>query len=444
MFSIRHALATLVAGWIAGIGAAGVYLGVNDRAAEAAASLAQVQARYRRPETIPFPADNAFSEEKRALGEALFHDSRLSVDGNLSCASCHERSLGFADGVALTKGVPGRQLKRHTPTLWNLAYGADTFWDGRARTLEEQATGPITNPDEMAMPMERLVALLAADPAMTQAFAKAFPADPQVTDLNIARALATYQRTFVSPQTRFDRWVEGEDGALTGQEIAGFALFNGKAGCANCHSGPAFTDSAFHDIGLPGDDRGRGAVLQLPAADHAFKTPGLRELGRSAPYMHDGSLATLADVVRHYQSGIAERDSLSKDLPRGLVLTEEEQQSLVAFLHSLTAETDPELPSRIAPALVQSAAPAVRITTVSQDNKTFHPGRIAVERGARVWIVNNDTRTHNVRIFNPALKFDSGAQEPGETIQVSFPEAGSFLVFCGLHPKMELRVEVAP
>ena len=131
--------------------------------------------------------------------------------------------------------------------------------------------------------------------------------------------------------TRFDRFAAGDTQALTDREVAGFRLFTGKAGCARCHSGFAFTDYAFHDIGLPGDDRGRGAVLRLEAIEHAFKTPGLREIGRSAPYMHDGSLATLDEVIRHYESGIVERPTLSKDLPRGLTLTEEERADLHRF-----------------------------------------------------------------------------------------------------------------
>ena len=135
------------------------------------------------------------------------------------------------------------------------------------------------------------------------------------------RRIATYERTFVSPPTRFDRWIAGDEQALAGNEIAGFRLFTGKAGCAKCHSGFAFTDYAFHDIGLPGDDRGRGAVLRLEVAEHAFKTPGLRELGRSAPYMHDGSLATLATSCATTTSGIVERPTLSKDLTRKLTLT---------------------------------------------------------------------------------------------------------------------------
>jgi len=405
--------------------------------------LAARKAAFRRPPAVPFPADNPFSEKKRALGEALFHDKRLSIDGSLACVSCHERGKGFADGKNQGRGVPGRPLKRHTPTLWNLAWASPVFWDGRARSLEEQVAGPIESPDEMAMPLGVLLPRLAGDAATARAFADAFPEAPRVDATNLAKAIATYERTFVSPDTRFDRWIAGDAQALTRSEIAGFALFTGKAGCVKCHSGFAFTDYAFHDIGLPGDDRGRGAVLRLETAEHAFKTPGLRELGRSAPYMHDGSLATLDDVVRHYVSGVVERPTLSKDLTRGLALSDAERADLIAFLRTLTSEGEPPLPDKIVPVKSGPTAPAQQVSTVSQDDKAFHPTHVSLPRGGRLWIVNNDTRTHNVRVFDPALDFDSGAQEPGETVEIAFPATGTFLVFCGIHPKMELYVDVS-
>ena len=444
--AMRLVASAFLAGSVIGISAA---LLVPPPALQAASAsravdeLAALKALFRRPPTVPFPADNPFSEPKRALGEALFHDKRLSVDGSLACASCHQSGKGFADGRVEGRGVPGRPLKRHTPTLWNLAWSSPVFWDGRARRLEEQVAGPIESPDEMAQPIGAVVARLAADPATVQAFSAAFPAAPRVDASNLAKAIATYERTLVSPDTRFDRWIAGDAQALTQGEIAGFRLFTGKARCVQCHSGFAFTDYAFHDIGLPGDDRGRGAVLRLEAAEHAFKTPGLRELGRSAPHMHDGSLATLDDVLRHYQSGVVERATLSKDLVRGLDLSAAERGDLIAFLRTLTSEAEPLPPDRIVPATVGPTAPAELVSTVSQDDKAFHPTHIALPRGGRLWIVNNDTRTHNVRVFDPALDFDSGAQEPGETVEMTFPAAGSFLVFCGIHPKMELYVDVA-
>ena len=406
--------------------------------------LAALKASFRRPASVPFPADNPFSEAKRLLGEGLFHDPRLSIDDSLACASCHQPGKGFGDGKPQGRGVPGRALKRHTPSLWNLAWASAVFWDGRARNLEEQVAGPIESPDEMAQPLASVVARLTADAAMVRAFTQAFPESPQVNGANLAKAIATYERTFVSPETRFDRWIAGDERALTPREVAGFTLFTGKAGCVKCHSGFAFTDYAFHDVGLPGEDRGRGAVLRLPAAEHAFKTPGLREIARSAPYMHDGSLATLEDVLRHYAGGVFDRPTLSKDLPYGLRLSEAEQADLIAFLGTLTSEGEPTLPVNIVAVRSGPSEPAQKVSTVAQDDKAFHPSHIALARGERLWIVNNDSRTHNVRIFDPALDFDSGAQEPGETVEIGFPAAGSFLVFCGIHPKMELYVDVAP
>jgi cytochrome c peroxidase len=442
----RVLAAAFLAGGAIGAGAAFVVRIPVLQAAPArpADDFAALKASFRRPPTVPFPADNPYSEQKRALGEALFHDKRLSADGSLACASCHQRGKGLADGKVQARGVPGRLLKRHTPTLWNLAWASPVFWDGRARSLEEQVAGPIESPDEMAQPMPGAIARLAADPATVRAFAAAFPESPHVDGRNLAKAIATYERTFVSPETRFDRWIAGDEQALSASEVSGFKLFTGKAQCVNCHKGFAFTDYAFYDIGLPGDDRGRGAVLKLEAAEHAFKTPGLREIGRSAPYMHDGSLAMLDDVLRHYVSGVVDRPTVSKDLARPLALSERERADLIAFLGTLTSETQPGLPDKIVPVASGPPAPAEQVSTVSQDDKAFLPGHIALPRGARLWIVNNDTRTHNVRVFHPALDFDSGAQEPGETVEIAFPATGSFLVFCGIHPKMELYVDVGP
>jgi cytochrome c peroxidase len=404
--------------------------------------LAGLKEKFRRPAAIPFPASNPYTEAKRALGETLFHDKRLSADGTHACATCHVRTKGFSDGRVTAIGVPGRPLARHAPTLWNLAWAGPVFWDGRARSLEEQVAGPIVAPDEMAQPMDRLIARLAADKMYARAFAKAFPESPRVTEDNLKKAVATYERTLVSPATRFDRWIEGDASALTPQEIDGFRLFTGKAACVNCHSGWAFTDYAFYDIGLPSEDRGRGAVLRLEAAEYAFKTPSLREAARRAPYMHDGSLGDLEEVVRHYAGGITERPTLLRDLTRGLTLDSGEQTALVAFLKTLTSEEDPQPPAAI---IAAKSAPvmATRATSVSQHDKSFTPTRVRIRLADKLWILNNDTRTHNIRVFDPKLDFDSGAQEPGETVEMRFPKAGSYLVFCGIHPKMELQVDVA-
>jgi cytochrome c peroxidase len=408
--------------------------------ADEVVDLGALKAKFRRPEAIPFPRSNPYSEDKRALGEALFHDKRLSADGTFACATCHVIGKGLSDGRVTAVGVPGRALARHTPTLWNLAWAGPVFWDGRARSLEEQVAGPIIAPDEMGQPMAPLIARLAKDKTYVKAFAQAFPKAPRIGEDNLKQAIATYERTLVSPQTRFDRWVAGDDVALSAQETDGFRLFAGKAGCANCHSGWAFTDYAFYDVGLESEDRGRGAVLRLEQAEHAFKTPSLREVGRRAPYMHDGSIATLADAVKHYVDGITDRQTRPPDL-RKIALSPDEQAALVAFLGSLTSAGDPKPPSAIA-AQETKAVPAEHVTSVSQHDKQFTPTHAAIRRGERLWILNNDTRTHNVRVFDPKLDFDSGAQEPGETVEIAFPKAGSYLVFCGIHPKMEITVDV--
>jgi cytochrome c peroxidase len=434
---------TLAAAFVAGLLAAGVLaLGLRHSSAGPADDLAALKAQFRRPAAVPFPASNPFSEAKRALGERLFHDRQLSADHSIACASCHVRTQGFADGRAHGRGVSGVPLKRHTPTLWNLAWAGPVFWDGRARSLEEQAAGPIEAPDEMGQPVDSVVTLLGTEASYAKAFAAAFPDDPRVTAANLAAALATFERTLASPRTRFDRWIEGDSDALDHREIEGFRLFAGKAHCSNCHSGWAFTDSAFHDIGLPGDDRGRGAVLRLPAAEYAFKTPGLREIARSGPYMHDGSLKSLADVLRHYETGIVERPTLSADLPRNLKLNAAERAALIAFLGTLTSAGSPQPATPLVAQAATTLAPAEQVRTVTQSEKNFHPTHVALKAGERLWLLNNDTRTHNVRVFDDALDFDSGAQEPGETVEIAFPEPGSYLLFCGIHPKMELTVDV--
>src|SRR5262249_48241451 len=200
---------------------------------------------------VPPPRERAVScrqsvhRSKTPTGGALFHDTRLSIGGSLACASCHQRGKGFAGGKAQGRCVPGRALKRHTPSLGDFGLASAVFWDGRARRLEEQVAGPIESPDEMAQRMAAVVARLAADPVMMQAFTQAFPESPHVNGANLAKAIATYERTFVSPETRFDRWIAGDEHALTPREVAGFRLFTGKAGCVKCHSGFAFTDYAF-------------------------------------------------------------------------------------------------------------------------------------------------------------------------------------------------------
>jgi|RhiMetdeSRZDD1v2_1073273.scaffolds.fasta_scaffold26761_7 cytochrome c peroxidase len=406
--------------------------------------LAALKARFARPTFVPNPSFNPPTPAKIALGKRIFGDPEMSATGTISCASCHDPKLAFTDGEPTGKGITGRRLVRHTPSLWNLAWSPLLFWDGRATTLENQIRFPIEHPDEMGSSLDNAVDRFSRHNDYVRAFAEAFPSEPAITAGNIAKAVAAYERTLVSPPTRFDRWVAGDEKSLTPSEINGFKLFAGKGKCISCHKGFAFTDYNFYDIGLPSEDKGRGAEIGLPAADHAFKTPTLRELVWTAPYMHDGSLGTLDDVVRIYEMGGIDRPTRAKDLPPVIRLSDQERDDLVAFLESLSSETPPQ-PSREA---WVNAAPRVTTplpvstTVVSQADKLFSPDTIRVKAEQPITILNDDTRTHNVRIYDPRFDYNSGAQEPHESISIRFPVRGTFEAFCAIHPAMRLTVVV--
>jgi cytochrome c peroxidase len=214
------------------------------------------------------------------------------------------------------------------------------MWDGRLATLEEQALGPIQAAGEMNMPLDELMKRLGSIPDYKPLFVKVF-AEEGMTPKTLAKAIATYERTVVSERAPFDAWIEGDEKAISEQAKRGFAMFNGKAQCAACHEGWNFTNDGFQDIGLPSPDLGRAQFVPgVIKMEHAFKTPGLREIARRAPYMHDGSLATLEQVVEHYDHGGVDRPSRS-DLMRPLGLTVQEKSDLVAFLQSLTCNLAP-------------------------------------------------------------------------------------------------------
>lgn len=302
--------------------------------------LATMKAKYLRPESIPFPADNSYSDAKYQLGKDLFFDARLSGSGITSCAACHNPSLDWTDGLARGIGFQHQQLPRKTPTLLNLAWDELFFWDGRAQSLEQQALIPIASPTEMNQPLDKAVRAIDI-PTYRALFANAFPGDDRpVTAKNIAKAIATFERKIVSDKAPFDKWIDGDETAISEQAKRGFVVFNDKARCATCHSGWSFSDGSFHDIGLPDGDPGRGKILRIAAMQHAFKTVGLRNIDRRYPYMHDGSLATLDDVVAHYDSGFVNRASLDP-LIKPLSLTATEKADLVAFLHTLTSDDAP-------------------------------------------------------------------------------------------------------
>lgn len=325
---------------LCGIASVSVALAVTATSRPAANQARELLADYRRPVSMPTSRGNPLTPEKVSLGQMLFFDPRLSGSGAISCATCHNPALGWSDAQATGLGHMGGRLRRHTPTILNVAYGEPYFWDGRAATLEDQAKGPLTSAAEMNMPAEQAVKRILSIPGYVTAFAYAFPGKSVSVD-TIAAAIASYERTVVSASAPFDKWVAGDESAISDSAKRGFVLFNGKANCAVCHSGWRMTDDGFHDIGMQGTDRGRAEVSPgIVQLEHAFKTPTLRNINQRAPYMHDGSLGTLAAVIDHYDNGFVNRPSLDTQMHR-LGLTPEEKADLLAFLDTLTSVDAP-------------------------------------------------------------------------------------------------------
>ena len=298
-------------------------------------------------DVVPHPGGRRPSSAEIALGRTLFFETRLSSTNTVACATCHRPEKGFADGQRFSVGVAGTPLKRHTPHLYNLAWSRTLFWDGRASSLEEQALAPIRNPEEMGLAGDAAAEKLKRIPEYASAFAAVFPKS-QVTMKNIATAIASFERTLVARDAPADRYEAGDTTAMDAAAVRGRKLFDGKAKCSTCHSGPHFTDGQFHNTGVMGDDPGRAAFDRVGEFQmrpypffqmrSAFKTPGLRNVALTAPYQHDGSEATLDDVVRFYSLGGRDPQSYGKALDiRPLHLAEQELQDLVAFLRALTS-----------------------------------------------------------------------------------------------------------
>jgi cytochrome c peroxidase len=279
---------------------------------------------------MPVPEDNPITADKIALGRRLFNDRRLSRDGTIACSSCHEPEHGFSKPAAISPGVFGRRGRRNAPALINRGWGRSFFWDGRVATLEEQVLKPIEDPNEMDLSIAEASERVAVSPQ------------------NMSRALATYIRSIMSGNAPYDRYVNGDRTALSAEAQAGLKVFRGKGNCTACHVGPNFTDEKLHNTGIawagqarPTEtagtfrDEGRAAISGKPEDRGAFKTPTLREIERSAPYMHDGSLVSLDEVVDYYDRG-GNKHALLDDELRPIGFTASEKHALVAFLRSLS------------------------------------------------------------------------------------------------------------
>jgi cytochrome c peroxidase len=296
---------------------------------------------------VPIPADNPPTQESIALGRKLFFDARLSADDTVSCASCHVPKLSFSDGMATAKGIRGQLGKRNAPTVVNAAYYPVLFLDGRAASLEEQVGGPIANPIEMGQTHEVTVAKIAKIPEYKQEFEKVFGSGA-ITITKMEMVIASYERTMLSGDSPFDRYIYKDDkSALSAEAIRGLAIFTDKkkGNCSTCHvigeTSSLFSDGNFHNIGAginaSGEitDLGRYEQTHNDADKGAFRTPGLRNVALTAPYMHDGSLKTLKDVVDFYAGGGTSNPQLDSAIHE-LKLSGQERADLVAFLESLT------------------------------------------------------------------------------------------------------------
>jgi cytochrome c peroxidase len=303
---------------------------------------------WQRP-AVPAPADNQPNAARIELGRVLFFDPRLSAKGVMSCATCHNPALGWTDGRPTAVGHDMKILGRATPTIVNAAFNPLQMWDGRKVSLEAQALGPFESQDEQNLALADLESRVRAIPGYVAMFERAYPGEAVTRD-TIAKAIASFERTVVSDGAAFDQWRAGNENAMTASAKRGFELFNGKGNCALCHQGFNFTDNGFHNIGLKeaGEaDLGRFAHRPIKALKGAFKTPTLRDIALTAPYMHNGVYTTLEEVVDHYDRGGDTKDNLSPNM-KPLDLSAAEKRDLVEFMRALTSApqvvTLPNLP----------------------------------------------------------------------------------------------------
>jgi cytochrome c peroxidase len=300
------------------------------------------------PDEVPAPKDNPTTPDKVALGKQLFFDPRLSGDNTMSCATCHIPEKAFGDGLPRAKGASGKELARNTPTLLNVGHFSRFSWDGRAKSLEEQVLDPIQSPDEMDQKLPELIEELDALPGYVEQFQKIF--DTRVTQDGIAKALAAFERSLVTGPAPFDRYLKGDEEALSDSARRGMKLFLGDAGCVRCHEGPLLSDGEFYRLGVSLTDKGLAGVTGKEEDTGKFRAPSLRNVAETAPYMHDGSIKTLDEVVAFYYRGVpsATSDGLALDIQSLSERSFSEISDVVEFLTSLTGKppkiSPPELP----------------------------------------------------------------------------------------------------
>jgi len=323
---------------------------------------------YRLEEPFPMlvePDENPTTPEKVALGRMLFFEPALSEANDVACATCHHPDFGFSDGLPRSIGTFGEPVQRNAPTLWNVGFVEDLHWDGRIESLESQVIHPLTSALEMDVHnTDEMIAELLSYPGYVELFDAAFPGET-IGMMQVENAIAAFQRTLISDNGRFDQFVAGDETALSESEQRGLNLFRSeRMHCIECHTPPLFTDMSFRVVGAEGDDRGRAAVL-FNGVEGSFRVPTLRNVALSAPYMHNGSLATLADVIDFYADGGGRvRNVENMDaLIQGFELSAQERADLIAFLQALTDESNlPQIPETL-PSGLAAAGPIKRLET---------------------------------------------------------------------------------
>ncbi|MEN6547038.1 MAG: cytochrome c peroxidase, partial [Armatimonadia bacterium] len=299
---------------------------------------------------IPVPSDNPQSDAKIILGKTLYFDKRLSSDSTVSCATCHRPDAGWADVTPVSEGVDHKKGGRNSPTILNAGYIIPQFWDGRAVHLEKQAVGPVANPVEMDLPLPKLIERLKVIPGYCQMFQAAFGTEPTVD--GVAKAIASFERTIVSGNSPYDKYLQGNRDAMSASAVRGMKLFQGKGHCMACHSGPVFSDSGYHNLGIGYKsgkfaDVGRYEVTKNRRDMGAFRTPTLRNVAITPPYLHDGSEPTLKAVIDLYDLGSVPNPNLDP-MMLPLQLSRREKADLVEYLKALTGDpvvvVEPEMP----------------------------------------------------------------------------------------------------
>lgn len=298
------------------------------------------ESSFVRQENVSHPANNKPTEARVELGKTLFFDKRLSGDEAMSCATCHDPAKAWTDGLPTAIGHRGKKLERATPTIINSGYSRMQMWDGRFKSLEEQALGPLNSVEEMNANIDEVVHRLKGVPQYVTMFDKAYP-EEGITPQTVAKAIAAFERTIVATESPFDRYLAGDKSALNDAAIRGFNLFRDKARCFLCHQGHNFADDGFHNLGFKRHyDPGRFVFSPVKINRGAFKTPTLRDVALTAPYMHYGIYKTLIEVVEHYDRGGDDPENLDPNI-QPLGLSAQEKNDLVAFLHSLTGKRVP-------------------------------------------------------------------------------------------------------